>query len=364
MCLRVSEHTGIFLCCRGVISPDFTALFRLPLRQLLGMAILITGSTGYIGSLLTVKLAEAGEDLVLLCRKDPEIAAFKRENVKLVKGDLNDRASLREAMRNVDRVYHMAAYARLWAKDPRVFWDINVEGTRNVLETAADAGIKKLVYTSTAGVIGPSRDKPMSETDERITGFFNLYEETKTRAEEVVGEYIQKGLDVSIVNPARVYGPGLDTGSNPVTKIVELYMKKKWHVIPGTGEDIGSYCHVDDVVDGHIGAMQKGGKGERYIFGGENASFNELISLIRKHSRVDKKLYNLPFPMMSAVSHVMVTWTKLTGNPPMITPDWVRRYDYHWKLDSSKAVRELGYNIRPLDDGIKTTVEWIRENRL
>jgi nucleoside-diphosphate-sugar epimerase len=266
-------------------------------------------------------------------------------------------------MEQVDRVYHLAAYARLWAKDPSIFYQVNVEGTRNVLRAAADAGVRKLVYTSTAGVIGPSTEKPMTETDPRITGFFNLYEETKTIAENVAQDFVKQGLDISIVNPARVYGPGLDTGSNPVTKIVELYMKKKWCVIPGDGEDVGSYCHVDDVVDGHISAMEKGGTGERYIFGGVNISFNELIALIRKHSGVKKTLYKLPYPLMVATSHAMVTWTKISGTPPFMTPDWVKRYIYHWKLDSSKAVREIGYKIRPMDDGIKQTVEWVRKNR-
>lgn len=328
------------------------------------MAVLITGSTGYIGSLLTLKLAEQGEDIRILVRKDPELAAFNRPNIKVYKGDITDPASLETAMQGVDKVYHMAAYARLWAKDPDTFQKINVEGTRNVMEAAWNAGVRKIVYTSTAGVIGPSKDKPMSENDPRIVGFFNAYEETKTQAEQVTMGYVNRGLDVSIVNPSRVYGPGLDTGSNPVTKIVELYVKRKWHVIPGNGEDVGSYCYVDDVVDGHIKAMLKGGKGERYIFGGENASFNELISLIRKHSGVNKKLYNLPFPMMSFVSHAMKTWSIISGTPPMITPDWVKRYDYHWKLDSSKAVREINYNIRTLDEGIQQTVAWIRQNRM
>jgi nucleoside-diphosphate-sugar epimerase len=328
------------------------------------MAILITGSTGYIGSLLTVKLAEAGEEIRILVRKDPDLRVFDRSNITAIRGDINDPDSVQKAMRGVDRVYHMAAYARLWAKDPDTFRKVNVEGTLNVLTAAAEAGVGKIVYTSTAGVIGPSKDKPMTENDPRITGFFNLYEETKTEAERIAQEFVSKGLNVSIVNPARVYGPGLDTGSNPVTKIVELYMKRKWHVIPANGVDIGSYCYVDDVVDGHISAMEKGGMGERYIFGGVNASFNELIAAIRKHSRVNKKLFNLPFPMMMAASHGFQIWSTLTGNAPMITPDWVKRYIYNWELDSSKAVREIGYKIRPLDEGIKQTVEWIRKNRM
>jgi len=328
------------------------------------MAILITGSTGYIGSLLTLKLADQGEQIRILCRRDPELKEFNRPNIEIVKGDINNKASLLNAMDGVEKVYHMAAYARLWAKDPSIFHTVNVEGTRNVMEAASEKGIRKIVYTSTAGVIGPSRDIPMKETDPRITGFFNEYEETKTVAEELVQGFVKDGLFVSIVRPARVYGPGLDTGSNPVTKIVELYLKKKWYVIPGSGEDVGSYCHVDDVVDGHLFAMDRGGKGEAYNFGGVNASFNELIASIRKHSGINKTLYNLPFPVMGAVSQVMKTWADLTGKPPMMTPKWVRRYDYHWKIDSSKAVKEIGYNIRSLDEGIAQTVEWIRKNRM
>ena len=328
------------------------------------MSILITGATGYIGSLLTVKLANEGMDIRILCRKDPGIPEFNRSNIRVFRGDITDKASLIAAMEGVDQVYHMAAYARLWASEPDIFRIINVEGTRNVMEAASQSGVKKIVYTSTAGVIGPSQDQPMREQDARITGFFNEYEETKTEAEKIAFSYATDNMQVSIVNPARVYGPGFDTGSNPVTKIVELYMKRKWHVIPGNGEDVGSYCHVDDIVDGHISAMKFGASGQRYIFGGENATFNALIGFIRQHSQVQKKLYHLPFPMMSGASHLMVAWSKISGKAPMITPNWVKRYDYNWALDSSKAVNEIGYRIRSLDEGIRETVDWIRKNRM
>ena len=328
------------------------------------MAILITGATGYIGSLLTVKLATEGEDIRILCRTTPTIPEFQRENIQIIKGDITDKASLEKAMQGVQQVYHMAAYARLWAKDPGIFHEINVEGTRNVMEAAQKASVEKIVYTSTAGVIGPSKDHPMREQDERITGFFNEYEETKTEAEKIAMSFSSGKMKVTIVNPARVYGPGLDTGSNPVTKIVELYMKKKWYVIPGSGEDVGSYCYVDDVVDGHIRAMKLGGNGQRYIFGGVNATFNELIAYIRKYSGVEKKLIHLPFTLMSGISYVQLAWSKVSGKAPMITPNWVRRYDYDWALDSSKAVNEIGYKIRSFEEGIRETVEWIRKNRM
>jgi nucleoside-diphosphate-sugar epimerase len=198
----------------------------------------------------------------------------------------------------------------------------------------------------------------------KIAGFFNLYEKTKSEAEQLSIEYARKGLPVTIVNPSRVYGPGMDTGSNPITKIVELYLQKKWYVIPGSGDDIGSYCYVDDVIDGHLLAMEKGRIGERYLFGGVNASFNELIGTISKQSGIYNNLWHIPFPLLLFFSKYQVFVSGISGKAPKITPEWVRKYDYNWALDSSKAVRELGYRIRPLEDGITLTIEWVRKTRL
>ena len=328
------------------------------------MSTLITGATGYIGSVLTHQMAIQGEQIHLLCRKDPGIKEFKQPNIKIFEGDITEPGSVQKAMQGVDKIYHMAAYARVWAKDKSVFHKINVDGTKNIFKAALDNGIKKVVYTSTAAVIGPSAAKPMRETDPRITAIFNPYEETKTQAEKVAQEYVQRGLPIVVLNPSRVYGPGLDTGSNPYTKIMELYLKGKWKIIPGSGNDIGSYCYIDDVVEGLFKAMEKGRSGERYIFGGINATFNELINAIRRTSGIDKKLRHIPFSILSILSHLQVAYANLTGKPPMITPDWVKRFDYDWALDSSKAIAELGYRIRPLEEGVAQTIAWLKKNRV
>ncbi|MBS1750282.1 MAG: SDR family oxidoreductase [Bacteroidetes bacterium] len=328
------------------------------------MAILVTGATGYIGSKLTAKLAEQGQHVHILCRTSPTLPEFQKPNIKIFLGDITDTDSLKPAMENVDQMYHLAAYARLWAKDPSTFFKLNVKGLDNVLATAQEKGISKIVYTSTAGVIGPSKEKPMTETDPRITGFFNLYESTKSESEKVARGYAEKGLHVTILNPSRIYGPGFDTGSNPFTKIMEMYIKGNWKIIPGSGNDIGSYPFIDDVVDGHIAAMEKGRSGERYILGGVNASFNELMSLIKKYTGIDRKLKHIPFFFLDILSRLMLLNAKLTGKPPMITPDWVAKYKFDWALDSSKAIQELGYRIRPLEEGVRETIAWIKENRL
>jgi len=328
------------------------------------MSILITGATGYLGSKLTQILADRGESIRLLNRSDSKVKAFDRPEITIVRGDIKNKESLKRAMQGVNRVYHMAAYARLWSRDPLIYQTINVEGTRNVLDAAMEAGIKKMVHTSTAGVVGPSGDKPMNEEMQRIAGFFNLYKKTKSEAENLCMTYARKGLPVTIVNPSRVYGPGVDTGSNPITKIVELYLREKWYVIPGSGNDLGSYCFVDDVIDGHLKAMEKGRNGERYLFGGVNVSFNDLIESISKLSGVNRRLLHIPFPILLMFSKAQLWKASLSGKPPMITPEWAKKYKYNWPLDSSKAIRELGYNVRPLDEGIQLTIDWVRQNRI
>ena len=328
------------------------------------MSILITGATGYLGTKLTQLLADRGESVRLLIRTDSKINEFDRPGISIVKGDILDKESLKKAMDGISKVYHMAAYARLWARDPLTYHKINVEGTGNVLDAALQAGILKMVHTSTAGVVGPSGQQPMNEDLPRVADFFNSYEKTKWEAENLSMEYARKGLQVTIVNPSRVYGPGLDTGSNPITKIVQLYLQNKWHVIPGSGNDIGSYCFVDDVIEGHLLAMEKGRSGERYLFGGINATFNELIESISRNSGVSKKLWHIPFPFLLLYSNVQLWYAGVSGKPPMITPEWVKKYDYNWALDSTKAITELGYRVRPLDEGLQLTIEWVKKNRL
>ena len=328
------------------------------------MSILITGATGYIGSHLTKSFIDKGIPVRILCRSLPKQSFFKHPGIEIIKGDITDKDSIQRAMQQIDQVYHLAAYARIWAKRPETFHQINVEGTKNVLEAAFQSGVKSMVHTSTAGVLGPSSTSPIDETHIRKVPFFNAYEETKADAELLVQQYVQQGMNIKIVNPARVYGPGLDTGSNPVTKIIELYLKGRWRIIPGSGDDLGSYCYIDDVVDGHIAAMEKGQSGERYLFGGINVSFNEFIKRVKDISGDDRSLIHLPFSFLKMFSSGMLVWSKLTGLSPLITPDWIKRYDFHWALNSNKAVRELGYNIRPISEGLQNTITWLRANRI
>lgn len=327
------------------------------------MRIFVTGATGYIGNHLALRLAEEGNIVHALSRSAQKNYLLSHPNIKIFEGDITDILSLEKAMQGCEQVYHLAAFARVWAKDPKVFYQLNVEATKHVLDVAKSNGVSKIVFTSTAGVLGPSGNRPVKEEDARIGEVMNDYEETKTEAEALCRRYVKDhGMHIVIVNPPRVYGPGVESESNAVSKLIKLYLKGRWRIMPGDGKRTGSYVHVKDVVNGHILAMQKGRSGERYILGGENASYNQFFQTLAKVTGKKVRLFNLPIPLMMLACNVMMIRTKLTGMPPLLTPTWVKKYFYDWSLSSEKAQRELNYTFIPLEEGLRQTVEWIKQN--
>ncbi len=164
-----------------------------------------------------------------------------------------------------------------------------------------------------------------------------------------------------MVNPPRVYGPGVESESNAVTKLVKLYIKGRWKIIPGNGKRTGSYVYVDDVVNGHILAMEKGRRSERYILSGVNASYDEFFDVLAKVSGKKRRLFQFPVWLMLASGNLMMVYAKLMSVPPLLTPKWIKKYFYDWSLDCSKAQRELDYTYISLEDGLRKTVEWVRK---
>jgi farnesol dehydrogenase len=328
------------------------------------MNIFITGATGYVGNNLAKRLATEGHVIHALCRSANKLHLLDHPNIKIVEGDITDQESVRAGMKDCSQVYHLAAYARVWAKDPSTFYRLNVEGTKNVLDAAKANGIRDIVFTSTCGVLGPSNGRPVREDDKRYGNVFNEYEETKTEAEKICRDYCDRhGLRIVIVNPPRIYGPGVETESNAVTRLVRLYVKGTWKILPGNGKRTGSYVYVDDVVDGHILAMEKGRAGERYILSGVNASYNEFFNVLAKVS--GRKLTLFPFPvwLMRVSGYVLMGYSKITGKPPLLTPKWIKKYLYDWSLSCEKAQSELGYRYRSLEEGLAQTIEWLQQKQ-
>jgi farnesol dehydrogenase len=261
-----------------------------------------------------------------------------------------------------EQAYHLAGFAAVWSKDPGLVYRLNVEGAWNVIRIAAKTGIRRVVVTSTAGILGPSEKDPVNESSPSPASFFTPYEESKFRLEQKLLLRTEKEPEVVIVNPTRVYGPGYLSDSNGVTNMIKLYVDGKWKFIPGNGNSSGNYVFVEDVVSGHLLAMEKGTPGERYVLGGENVSYNRFFQLIRELSGVKKRLYKLPLWIMLSVATVMKGVSVITGRPPMIVPSLVRKFNHNWIVSSLKASSELGY--KPIDtiSGIRMTIQWLNQS--
>ncbi|NHA07776.1 NAD-dependent epimerase/dehydratase family protein [Mucilaginibacter sp. HC2] len=327
------------------------------------MKVLVTGATGFIGRQLTLELANTGHEVKALCRNTDHPYLIKHPNIEPVLGNILYKQSLARAMEGCDQVYHTAAMAKMWCRNPDDYQETNVIGTRNVLEIAQICEVQKLVYTSTCGVWGPTIKHPMTETDPRITGFPIAYERTKYLAELEVQRFVKQGLPVVIVNPSRVYGEGPITDSNTVGKMVSGYLKGTWRFIPGNGEQVANYAFLEDVVAGHIAAMNKGIPGERYILGGHDISFNAFFKTLQQVS--DKQLSMIRIPLKAIEVYSRLEWlkTRLTGLSPVFLPEFAERLKYDQKYSSNKAVTQLGYTITPFTEGLQKTVNYLRGSK-
>jgi nucleoside-diphosphate-sugar epimerase len=322
------------------------------------MNVFITGGTGYIGAHLIKELISNGHKVHALVRSLEKAAPLPKEGLVLFKGDLSDKESIKEAMKGCDQVYHMAGNTSIWEKDRSKYYTINVDGTRNIMDAALEHKVKRVVFTSTAGVLGPSYGGIVTELKCRNVDFIIEYESSKAMAESLIKSYvIEKNLDAVIVSPTRVFGPVLFGEPASITQLISKYTKGKWRIIPGDGSKIGNYVFVDDVVKGHILAMENGVKGGTYILGGENHSYNAFFKILKEESGLDYHLIKTNVGLQLFYAHLSEFFAMLRNKKPAITTKWVQRSNYHWEVSPNKAVEELQLKITPLREGIKKTLK-------
>jgi farnesol dehydrogenase len=327
------------------------------------MNIFITGATGFIGSRLAMRLASEGNIIHALYRSEIKSDIILHPNIILFKGDLLDIPSLYNAIQGCEQVYHIAAFAKVYDKNPSRIYRLNIEGTVNVINSGIRAGVKKFVCTSTAGVFGPSgKNNIVDESSPKPIKYFTDYESSKAILEKVLHTLSKSGISIVITNPTRVYGPGLLSESNGVTRMIKSYIQGRWHTIPGTGNSSGNYVHVEDVVTGHILAMNKGVSGENYILGGSNVSYNDLFEKLAIISNKKHRMIHIPIWLMLLVSHGMLSLTKMTGSDPLITPSLVKKFVNDWNVSSAKAIKDFGYNPMSLHEGLTNTLEWLNSH--
>lgn len=326
------------------------------------MKILVTGATGYIGYKLALEAARRNYTVHILVRDLQSQLLPVHPNIIKFKGDITDKSSVIAAMTNCDKVIHAAAIAKLSAKDNSVFYSVNVEGTRNMLDAALSLGVKKFVFTSSGAVIGPSGKFPMSENDPRIAAFENDYEISKHWGEELVKEYSRRGLFAVIVAAPRVYGPGHDCNGNTMNVLLKNIMTMRVAFVPSCDNVVANYAFVDDVVNGHFLAMDKGLGGEKYILGGENLSYRSFFQGIRQHIGKKIGLVRVPKLLLKIWSFFYMCICSLLKKETHISPKVVDRLSQNRALSCEKAIKQLGYSITPFSVGIHKTILHLKNN--
>jgi len=294
-------------------------------------------------------------------RKDANTANIDGLDVEIAYGDLRDSDSLQSALNDCNILYHAAAYYSLWDRDQQLIYDINVEGTRRILEASQKKGLEKIVYTSTVGCIGLYEDStPANEnTFFNKNTLSNHYKKSKYQAEQIALQFALNGLPVVIVNPSTPVGPR-DIKPTPTGKIILDFLNHKMPAYLDTGLNL---IDVKDCARGHILAEKKGISGERYILGNQNMSLFDILITLEKITGLKAPRIQMPFWVALSAGWVCeIISNHLTGKPPAVPLAGVKMAKYFMYFDSSKAVQKLGLEQNSVEKALRQSVNWFKEN--
>lgn len=323
------------------------------------MRALVTGATGFVGAAVARSLLREGWEVRALARKGSDRRNLQSIAVEVVEGDLADAASLKHALAGCEALFHVAADYRLGAFDPGQLYKTNVEGTRNILDAARDAGVRRVVYTSSVATIGIPKDgSPGTEASpSTVADMIGHYKRSKFLAEEVAREAVRAGTAVVIVNPSTPVGPG-DVKPTPTGQMVFDAAAGRMPAYVDTGLNI---VHVDDVASGHLLAFHRGRVGERYILGGQDMTLREILVEIARLTGRKPPNVRLPAGVVMPIAYVAEGFARLTGRSTRITVEGVRMARKRMFFSSAKAVSELGYRWRAPSLAFADAIAWFRE---
>lgn len=328
------------------------------------MKVFITGSTGYLGHELAMTLAHRGTPVHAMVRDTRSNRVPKHENIRLFQGNLEDQQEIQQAMEGCTHVIHSAAFTNMRCKEVDAFYNTNVEGTENILQNALSSDIERFVFTSSLSVFGPSlKNRPITENQPRMVSFANPYELTKSMAEDLVRSYNSKGLPSLILNVTKIYGPGLKSFSNGVNRMIEIYKKSPFLVVPSKTKVVSNYVFIKDVVDAHIAALTQGCPGENYIIGGENVSYDQLFDHIRELTNSQTKIVKVNYSLSRFALSFLDRLKSLFGAKNSIGPEILDALFTYRLSTSEKAGKDLNYSFQPFKQGLEQTVQFLNAAR-
>lgn len=334
-----------------------------PTRIVPGDRAVITGASGFIGSAVARAVRARGAQVVALVEPGADTSNLEGIGAEHVTADIRDAAAVRLACAGARFVFHLAAIYRFWARDPRIFYDVNVGGTRNVLDAVRAAGCERLLYTSSVAVLGLATTRSGEPADETcyadIAHLFGSYKRSKYVAEHEVLRACAEGLDVCLVLPTFPLGP-CDVGPTPTGKVVLDYLNGKMPAIADTALNI---VHVDDLALGHVAALERGRTGRSYILGGENMTMRAILQTLSDCT-------SLPMPRLLVPSALAVTagaastliQGRLLRREPRVPLEAARMSATKMIFSDERARTEIGYTARPAREAIRESARWFAAN--
>jgi farnesol dehydrogenase len=313
--------------------------------------VVVTGATGFIGARLVGQLVADGARVRVLVRSPDRLAPDVRGRVEVVTGDIRDRHAVDQAMFGARTVLHLAALARAWMPDPAAFSETNVRAVEHVLEAARRYGVERLVHVSTALTLGAR--------DGRSPRLATPYERSKLAGERLVEAHARENGHAVIVHPTRVYGPGPINDANGVTKMIDLYLRGRFRFRIADGGARANYVHAADVARGIRLAAERGRSGSHYVLGGdENLSLAEFLDRVGALAGRRRRVVPIPAAVARGVGLAGEVWGRICG-ATSLTRGWVEVFRRDLPFDVELARREIGYIPRPLDRGLRETLDWL-----
>jgi dihydroflavonol-4-reductase len=320
---------------------------------------LVTGANGHLGNNLCRLLAERGERVRAMMRPTASPEALDGVEVEIVRGDILDVRTTADAVAGCRRVYHTAAGFLMWSRDPeRDIIRPSLEGTRNIMNAASQAGVEKVLYTSTGGTIGfcTTPERALDETHVNTTPHTHYFKGKLAAEYEALAIAARERLAVTVINPGFILGPRFFKLSESVRQVADFVNQG----MPVYFDGGFGTVDVEDVARGAIEAMEKGRDGERYILSGENVTVKNLLDLTAEFAGIKAPSIKVPGPVLRIVAILMEIASRLTGSRPQMTRSTVDEFGGKYAyVDCSKARRELGFTYRSARETVRRTVAWL-----
>jgi dihydroflavonol-4-reductase len=320
---------------------------------------LVTGGTGFLGRAIVERLVGSGEPVRALARSEASARALAELGAEPVQGDILDLEALASAMRGCDLVYHAAGANAFCVRDPSPMFEVNVEGSRTVVRAAAHAGVRRVVYTSSAATLGEASGTIGAEESPHRGWFLSNYERSKFEAEQAVFAAAREaGVELVCLNPASVQGPGRATGS---ARLLLDYVNGRLKAVVDSKL---SLVDIADCTQGHLLAGSRGKPGERYVLSGATLTVREGLALVARIAGIERPLRTLPPSVAMAVATAAEALAWIRRDTPRICRELARTLVHGHAYDGSKAARALGLRYTPIEETLRRTIDWWVEQRL